>query len=484
MSIHYKITGDNEDFKRKMRENSKVIRDGANEAEKVSSGISRSVKAIGGSVAALLSVQQASTFIRSMVQIRGEFQQLEIAFTTMLKSGEKADKLMADLTKFAGETPFGLQSTANAAKQLIAYGSVAETVIDELTMLGDVAAGTGTQIGDLVYLYGTLRTQGKAYTMDIRQFAGRGIPIYDELANVLGVAKNQVMDLVTAGKVGFPEVEKAFKNMTASGSMYGGLMEKQSKSVTGRIEELKDSIDVMFNEIGRSNEGITYKVISSASLLVENYEKVGKIIAGLIGTYGAYRAAVIVATIAERGWTVASMAQYKWLLLVEKAQKLLNATMLKNLYVAITAAVVALVSYLIIFKDRTSDAEKAQERLNETLEKARERKEALRSKGNELITTLKSETATIYQQIKAYRELVSLLPELKGKSLEEVKDMDSGDLNRMISEREDQVETQALQDQYNERIKNIEGYRKKIKELQDSGDDASISYYRDELKKP
>lgn len=107
MSIHYKITGDNEDFKRKMRENSKIIRDGANEAEKVSSGIDKSVKAIGGAVAALFTAQQASRFIRSMVQIRGEFQQLEIAFTTMLKSGEKADKLMADLTKLQEKLPLG-----------------------------------------------------------------------------------------------------------------------------------------------------------------------------------------------------------------------------------------------------------------------------------------------------------------------------------------------------------------------------------------
>lgn len=483
-NLHFAVKLDNEALKKDAKESQNIIKGVADQAVVEGEKIEKSFNRVGGAVAALFTAQQASKFIRSMVQIRGEFQQLEIAFSTMLRSGEKANKLMAELTKFAGETPFGLQSSANAARQLIAYGSAAETVIDELRMLGDVAAGTGTQIGDLVYLYGTLRTQGKAYTMDIRQFAGRGIPIYDELAKVLGVAKNQVMDLVSAGKVGFPEVEKAFKNMTASGSMYGGLMEKQSKSVTGRIEELKDAIDVMFNEIGKSNEGITYKVISTASTLVENYEKVGKIIAGLIATYGAYRAAVIVATIAEKGWTVASMAQYKWLLLVEKAQKLLNATMLKNPYVAIAAAVAALISSLIIFKDRTSDAEKAQERLNETLEKARERKEALRLKGNELITTLKSETATIYQQIKAYRELVSLLPELKGKSLEEVKAMDSSDLNRMISEREDQVEVQTLQDQYNERIKNIEGYRKEIKRLQkEGGDNVLISYYRDELKK-
>lgn len=116
---------------------------------------------------------------KQVMDVRNQFQQLEIAFGTMLKSSDKAAILMKDLTKFAATTPFGLQSAASGAKQLIAYGSTADTVIKELTMLGDVAAGTGQQIGDLVYLYGTLRTQGRAYLMDIRQFAGRGIPIYD-----------------------------------------------------------------------------------------------------------------------------------------------------------------------------------------------------------------------------------------------------------------------------------------------------------------
>ena len=147
---------------------------------------------------------------KQVIDVRNEFQQLEIAFGTMLKSTDKAATLMKDLTRFAAETPFGLQSAASGAKQLLAYGSTADTVIKELTMLGDVAAGTGQQIGDLVYLYGTLRTQGRAYLMDIRQFAGRGIPIYDELAKVLNTSKDKVNDFVSAGKVGFKEVELAF----------------------------------------------------------------------------------------------------------------------------------------------------------------------------------------------------------------------------------------------------------------------------------
>lgn len=230
---------------------------------------------------------------KQIIDVRNQFQQLEIAFGTMLKSTEKASALMKDLTKFAAETPFGLQSAASGAKQLLAYGSTADTVIKELTMLGDVAAGTGQQIGDLVYLYGTLRTQGRAYLMDIRQFAGRGIPIYDELAKVLNTSKDKVNEFVSAGKVGFKEVEQAFRNMTAQGGLYGGLMEEQSKSIGGRIEALKDNIDSIFNSIGKDSEGIIYKSIDGLNTLVENYETIGKILVGLIATYGLYKAAII-----------------------------------------------------------------------------------------------------------------------------------------------------------------------------------------------
>lgn len=192
----------------------------------------------------------------------------------MLKSTDKAASLMKDLTRFAAETPFGLQSAASGAKQLLAYGSTADTVIKELTMLGDVAAGTDQQIGDLVYLYGTLRTQGRAYLMDIRQFAGRGIPIYDELAKVLNTSKDKVNDFVSAGKVGFKEVELAFKNMTAQGGLYGGLMEAQSKSIGGRMEALKDNINSIFNQIGKDSEGFIYKSIDGINTLVENYKTI------------------------------------------------------------------------------------------------------------------------------------------------------------------------------------------------------------------
>lgn len=302
-----------------------------------------------------------------IINVRNQFQQLEIAFGTMLKSTDKAATLMKDLTRFAAETPFGLQSAASGAKQLLAYGSTADTVIKELTMLGDVAAGTGQQIGDLVYLYGTLRTQGRAYLMDIRQFAGRGIPIYDELAKVLNTSKDKVNDFVSAGKVGFKEVELAFKNMTAQGGLYGGLMEQQSKAIGGRLEALKDNIDSIFNTIGKDSEGVIYKSIDGLNTLVENYEKVGKILVGLIATYGVYRTAVMLAAIAEGGWTVAQMAHFRALVVVEKAQKLLNATMLNNPYVLAATVAMGVVSAMWAIERSSSAAEKAMKKANEAL---------------------------------------------------------------------------------------------------------------------
>ncbi|NDV93445.1 hypothetical protein D0T84_00745 [Dysgonomonas sp. 521] len=340
-----------------------------------------------------------------IINVRNQFQQLEIAFGTMLKSEEKAAVLMKDLTKFAAETPFGLQSAASGAKQLLAYGSTAETVIKEMTMLGDVAAGTGQQLNDLVYLYGTLRTQGRAYLMDIRQFAGRGIPIYDELAKVLSTSKDKVNDFVSAGKVGFKEIEQAFKNMTAQGGLYGGLMEQQSASIGGRLEALKDNIDSIFNQIGKDSEGIIYKSIDGINTLVENYEKVGKILVGLVATYGIYRTALIVNAIATQSLATTQFQLGAVLARVQKIWQAVTATMSINPYVLMATAITGLVVTVWALNDATTAQESAQNNLNKIVNEAKSKKDELGSKSSELINIINSETKSIHEQILAYKEL-------------------------------------------------------------------------------
>lgn len=384
----------------------------------------------------------AKELISNIVQVRNQFQQLEIAFGTMLKSTDKAKQLMSELQTFAANTPFGLQSASSGAKQLIAYGSKAEDVIKELTMLGDVAAGTGQQIGDLVYLYGTLRMQGRAYLMDIRQFAGRGIPIYAELAKVLGVAEGKVNELVSAGKVGFPEVEQAFKNMTTAGGMYGGLMAEQSKSIGGRWEELKDNIDAAFNSIGKSSEGIIYSSIDGLNLLVANYEKLGKILLALVVTYGAYRAAVMLCAAAENIRYQATLAQMAGMTKMQAITDVLrvktaalNATLLANPYVAVTVVVVGLVAAMWALRDSTTGAEKAQAELNKRKEEAAQKEEEHRNEIEKLITASTNQALADLERTDALEKLKQKYPQIFAKyDIETLKLADILSIKKQIAE--------------------------------------------------
>ena len=258
-----------------------------------SASVAKSFGRMQAAAGAFLSLDMAKRLASEMVSVYGTFQQLDISFRTMLHSGEKAKVLMGELVNFAAVTPFNLTEVGQGAKQLLAYGTAADKITSDLEMLGNVASGVSIPIGELVYLYGTLRSQGRAYTVDIRQFAGRGIPIYEELAKILNVSVGEVNTLVEAGRVGFPEVEKAFQNMTNKGGTFFNLMRDQSKAVTGQISNLMDNIETKFNEVGKSNDALITGGISGANYLVDHYKEIGSALAGLIALYGVHKAALI-----------------------------------------------------------------------------------------------------------------------------------------------------------------------------------------------
>lgn len=247
--------------------------------------------------------QGMGSLLQSIIQTRGQFQQLEIAFSTMLKSGTQAKGLMNQLIDTAAKTPFDLTGIASSAKQMLAYGSTVDNVVDELVMLGNVASGVGAPLQDIAYLYGTLRTQGRAYTVDIRQFAGRGIPIYEELAKVLGVTKDKVSELVTEGKVGFAEVEKAFQNMTSSAGVYYNLMQEQSKSLTGMISNMGDAWEQSLNSLGEANQDIFAGAIESATYMAEHLDDILRILQAVAIGYGTMKAAIVLNSLATKGYT-------------------------------------------------------------------------------------------------------------------------------------------------------------------------------------
>lgn len=420
--------------------------------EKMSVSLTKVLGVIGG-------VTALKNFATELVNVRGQFQQLEIAFSTMLKSKEKADKLMSELVDIAAKTPFDLQGVASSAKQMIAYGSSAENVGDELVMLGNVAAGVGSQLSEIAYLYGTLRTQGRAYAVDIRQFAGRGIPIYEELAKVLGVTKDEVSGLVKEGKVGFKEVEQAFKNMTSESGIYYNLMQEQSKSLTGQLSNLGDAWNTMLNKIGKDTQGIASAGISGLKGLIENYETVGKILIGLIATYGTYKTALIVVRIAQDTLT----ARMELAILVTKAQmiaqKALNTVMKANPYVLVATLLAGLVATMWAFHDSTTASEKAQQKFNEEQKNFANQEEERKKKIEELIRVIQDETETEFSKIKAYEELQRYSPALSSAyTREQLAVLNLAEANKELNKERDK-------NSYENILKNIQQWEEKIKSL-------------------
>lgn len=424
------------------RELPNKTREASQEASKMNDIFARSRNILAG----VFATQQISSFIQQVVSVRGQFQQLEISFTTMLGSAQEAEKLMGQLTSTAAKTPFDLQGVASGAKQLLAYGFAADKVNETLIRLGDVAAGLSQPLGDIVYLYGTLKASGRVTNIDIRQFANRGIPIYEELAKVLGVTQDKINGMVSAGKVGFPHIEQAFKNLTSEGGKFANLMAEQSKSITGQISNLGDAFDSMLNDIGKSSEGIISGAISSVAFLVENYEKVGRVLVALIATYGVYKAAILTNialtkadALAKSGATIATKAH-------AAAQALLNKTMLANPYVAVAAGLTALVATMWALHDSTTAEERAQREFNDAQEAAKKKADEHKRSIEGLISVATNDALATFERESALSKLRDFYPQIFDKyDTEKLKLADILDLKKQIAEADGKMREEDFQ---------------------------------------
>lgn len=351
-------------------------------------------------------------FVNQMMQVRGQFQQTEMAFKTMLQSEEKADALMKQMIRTAAITPFGVEDVTEGAKQLLAFNVAAEDVNKTLIGLGDVAAGMGLNLKDLVMLYGTTIAKGKMDTMDLYQFLNRGIPIADEIAKVMGLdvtnAIKEVQKQIKAGKVTSDIFIQAMQSMTAEGSKFGGLMEAQSKTITGQISNIEDAIEQMFNELGKSQEGVINTGLGVVSTLVENWETVGKVLMTVVAAYGAYKAAVlamIAISKAQVAWESAKafLSLAKSITTAKDAMALFNLVSSSNVLGLVLGAVAAGVTMFNLFGNSAEDAATKTSKFTESANEAS-------SKVESLVSILK----TAKEGSKVYKDTIKELSNIYG----------------------------------------------------------------------
>jgi tape measure domain-containing protein len=204
-----------------------------------------------------------------VLKLAGEFEQTQIAFEVMLGSIEKGTKLLKDLGTFATKTPFSLKGVEQNAKLLLAVGIEAEKIIPTMKSLGDVAAGLNVPLDRLALNFGQIKSQGKLTGRELRDFSVAGVPLIAELSKNLGKNSKEITEMVSAGKIGFKDVSKAFDTMSSSGGRFNNLMGRLNKTFLGQVNELTENFQILGREIG----GALIPIIRPLVLLLSRMAK-------------------------------------------------------------------------------------------------------------------------------------------------------------------------------------------------------------------
>lgn len=428
--------------------------------------VSRQIEtAMGNMAKKVFSVVAAKEFVSQVIEVRAEMQMLNKSFEVLLGSKDKADLYVKEIKDYALVSPLSVSDVSKAAQTLLGFNVEAEKTIPIIKSIGDISMGDSQKFGSLTLAFSQMSAAGRLMGQDLNQMINAGFNPLQVISEKTGKSIAQLKKEMESGAISSQMVADAFSSATAEGGKFHGMIEKSADGIRNAQNQLTGAIQDTLNSIGESQEGIIKGSYEVATSLVQNYDKVGRVIAGLIVTYGAYRTALMLATIAENGHSVSMLLTRERILLVRKAQQLLNATMLANPYVLLATIVAGFAATMWVLHDSTTAAEKAQKQLNKEQEEAARKKQELTSKTDSLISKTNSETESVYSQVKAYKELIKLFPELGNMTFEEFKSLPQDQQKKTLSNISEKREVEDAIGAYEADLKRIEELKKQIKEV-------------------
>ncbi len=428
--------------------------------------VSRQIEtAMGNMAKKVFSVVAAKEFVSQVIEVRAEMQMLNKSFEVLLGSKDKADLYVKEIKDYALVSPLSVSDVSKAAQTLLGFNVEAEKTIPIIKSIGDISMGDSQKFGSLTLAFSQMSAAGRLMGQDLNQMINAGFNPLQVISEKTGKSIAQLKKEMESGAISSQMVADAFSSATAEGGKFHGMIEKSADGIRNAQNQLTGAIQDTLNSIGESQEGIIKGSYEVAISLVQNYDKVGRVIAGLIVTYGAYRTALMLATIAENGHSVSMLLTRERILLVRKAQQLLNATMLANPYVLLATIVAGFAATMWVLHDSTTAAEKAQKQLNKEQEEAARKKQELTSKTDSLISKTNSETESVYSQVKAYKELIKLFPELGNMTFEEFKSLPQDQQKKTLSNISEKREVEDAIGAYEADLKRIEELKKQIKEV-------------------
>lgn len=405
--LHVVIDGDSSELQKALRDITKSFDTTQEGAERLGG----TIDGLKGKVAAFFSVAAAKSFIQKVYETRSYFQDIESSMKVFLGDAEKAADFTQKLKDYAYYNMFEFSDLAQASQQLIAYGNRVEDVIGIIDKLSNIATATKVPLMEMVGLYNRAKNLGGIDSQGLASWAAKGLVLTDVLRDM--------GEQVDGASISFDQLNKALDKVTGEGGMFHGLMEEMMPNLSSSWGQLQDELSSMFNEIGEAMQQPMHDAIDLASSLVGNYKEIAETVAGLVVSYGAYRAALVTlnalkasSIMITKGWTVAEIAQFKAMGLVEKAQKALNATLLKNPYTLAAAGVAAVAFGLYKLITAEKAAERAQRLHSEAMEEMSGRYEEAANAAKNYIGIVQDAEAQSGQRALAYSKLRELVPEL------------------------------------------------------------------------
>lgn len=355
-----------------------------------------------------------------IISVRAEFESMETSLKVLLGGNEeRLNNIMGQIKEYALASPLNTKDMVGAVQMMTSFGIEAEKSIDYLKAIGDVSMGDTGKFNSLALAFSQMSSAGKLMGQDLLQMINAGFNPLEEISRKTGKSIGELKNEMSKGAITSKMVQDAFISATSAGGKFYGMASEGAKTLNGQISMLQESFDNMFNEIGSKGEGVVMTSVKAATYLVENYEQVGRVIVGLATAFGIYRTAVALATMTTNGYTIAETIAYTRTLLLEKATKLLNMTMLSNPYVAAAAALAALVGAIIATSDGVSELEAAQNTLNETFKAAQDRQEQYKAATEQAISVASDDKSATDDRRKAMNLLISRYPSIIQKYIDE-----------------------------------------------------------------
>ena len=409
----------------------------------------------------LLGGYSIKEFLSNMVRVRGEFQAADTAIQTLLGSKEKADELMSQVREYAKISPLEFSDVTQATQMMLGFNIEAEKVPRYLQAIGDVSMGDTQRFNSLTLAFSQMSAAGKLMGQDFNQMVGQGFNPLQFMTEKTGKSMAQLKEEMSKGAISAEMVQQAFIDATSAGGKFYQMSENASKTINGQLSMMQDAMDTAFNELGQKSEDVIIKGIQTATSLINNYETIGKVLVGLIATYGTYRTAVMLVTAAESKHTIVEIGLTNARILARKAQLALNAAMITNPYVALATVVAGLSATMLAMSTSITSAEKAQKRFNEEQDKMIQREEERKNKVESLIRVMQDEAETELAKISAYEQLQKLSPAITGAyKREELAVLDLAEANKLLNKERDT-------NTYDSYIRNIDESISRLKRLRE-----------------